>query len=136
MTKSEFIEKVLKDYDLTDVDSSSNENGKLHAIMLEAMNFKEDFSGWTNYATWRVNLEFVDGMDWQDDDSVYDTMYDLAESIKDQVENYINDNTPNKDNSSLITGWVTAFISEVNWYEIAESVTKSYPEIINNEIVK
>ena len=22
------------------------------------------YNGWTNYATWRVNLEMIDGSDW------------------------------------------------------------------------
>lgn len=64
MTKSEFIEKVLKDYDLSDMDSPSRENGKLHAIMLEAMSYREPLSSelaglYESHLGWIEN-EFAD----------------------------------------------------------------------------
>ena len=73
----------------------------------------ETHNGWTNYATWRVNAEMFDFSNgpWR---------YPLAEDItpeqcKEMVEDFIYNNA-----DSLVQGWAMAFLSEVNWHEIAE----------------
>jgi hypothetical protein len=68
------------------------------------------YNGWTNYETWRVNLECFDGLDGYHD---ADTLKDIAEDI------YFN----NVDNG-LAEGVISAFLSEVNWDEIAESLAE------------
>jgi len=64
------------------------------------------YNGWTNYATWRVNLEVFDGSDW----SCY-----TADAMRDYVEDVI---------CGSAGGWARdyalAFISDVNWHEIAK----------------
>jgi hypothetical protein len=50
---------------------------------------KQTYQGWTNYATWRVNLEMFDGCDltdygWQKLDK-----YDLAQEMKEYAEEFI-----------------------------------------------
>ena len=66
------------------------------------------YNGWTNYATWRVNLEMFDGSDeagqW------------TAESAREFVEEIIIESTP----EGIARDYALAFISEVNWHEIAE----------------
>ena len=64
------------------------------------------YNGWTNYATWRVNLEMFDGSD----------LYWTAESARDFVEEIIIDSTP----EGVARDYALAFISDVNWHEIAE----------------
>ena len=46
-----------------------------------------DYNGWTNYATWRVNLEIFDGYDPYDagHDSAT-SAYDLGLALKDIAE--------------------------------------------------
>jgi hypothetical protein len=63
-------------------------------------------NGWTNYATWRVNLEMFDGSEvlW------------TAESARDFVEEIIIDSTP----EGVARYYALAFLSDVNWREIAE----------------
>ena len=71
------------------------------------------YNGWTNYATWRINLEMLDGLDvseWADNHS------DLANQLKDYVESVIDETTPD----GLAKDYALAFINDVNWYEIAE----------------
>jgi hypothetical protein len=64
------------------------------------------YNGWTNYATWRVNLEMFDGSDqaWS------------ADSAKEFVEEIIIDSTE----EGVARDYALAFLSDVNWYEIAE----------------
>lgn len=63
-------------------------------------------NGWTNYATWRVNLEMFDGSD----------QFWSADSARDFVEEIIIDSTP----EGVARDYALAFIADVNWYEIAE----------------
>ncbi len=65
------------------------------------------YNGWTNYATWRVALECFDGMDsckGMDAETCEDM---VVENIYRQSEGLAND-------------YAMAFLSEVNWHEIAE----------------
>jgi hypothetical protein len=64
------------------------------------------YNGWTNYATWRVNLEMFDGSD----------QYWSADSAKEFVEEIIIDSTE----EGVARDYALAFLSDVNWYEIAE----------------
>jgi hypothetical protein len=63
------------------------------------------YNGWTNYATWRVNLEMFDGSEshW------------TAESAREFVEYLIEDSTP----EGVARDYAMAFLSDVNWHEIA-----------------
>lgn len=72
-------------------------------------------NGWTNYATWRVNLEVFDGFDVTDLDYFNDT-YELSIRLKEYLEWFIDETTPD----GIAKDYALAFISDVNWYEIAE----------------
>jgi hypothetical protein len=78
-------------------------------------------NGWTNYATWRVNLEWFDGLTCEDvtgnDPADYDDVSDLADSIQSYVESVL---TNDADEGSTVYSYALAFLSDVNWYEIAE----------------
>lgn len=69
-------------------------------------------NGWTNYATWRVNLEIIDGIDW------YECEYVDADYVKELVENTVFWNPE----ESLMADYARAFLSEVNYHEIAEHI--------------
>jgi len=71
----------------------------------------EKYNGWTNYATWRVNLEFFDGMD-------NCTGWD-AETCKDIVIEHIE-----AQSEHLAQDYALAFLSDVNWHEIAKHLKK------------
>ena len=76
------------------------------------------YNGWTNYATWRVNLEIFDNFDV---DGYSDDTYELSEQLKDYAEEVIF----GEQDGTLIASYALAFISEVNWYEIAEHLLES-----------
>ena len=64
------------------------------------------YNGWTNYATWRVNLEVFDGSD----------MHWCATSAREYVEELIEDTTQ----PGIARDYALAFLADVNWHEIAE----------------
>lgn len=64
------------------------------------------YNGWTNYATWRVNLEF-----FNDGASEH---YQDAQSCREYVESVIEDQA-----QGIALDYALAFLSEVNWHEIA-----------------
>jgi len=68
------------------------------------------YNGWTNYATWRVNLEY--GFS----DGVYEG-YD-KEDLQSHVEEHLECSCENQTTLS----YALAFIGDVNWYEIAEHI--------------
>jgi len=63
------------------------------------------YNGWTNYATWRINLEMFDGSE--------DTW--TADSAKEWVEEVIESTTT----EGVARDYAMAFVNEVNWHEIA-----------------
>jgi hypothetical protein len=79
------------------------------------------YNGWTNYATWRVNLEIFDGFDLHDAGLHRLDVYDLSQTLKDYADEILTDNGA----SGLALDYARAFMSEVNWREIAEAVIES-----------
>ena len=82
------------------------------------------YNGWTNYATWRIALEWFDSNDFNitKDTNVYDLSKDLQAYITDALETYTDNDT--------ILSYALAFIDEVNWYEIAQHLIE---EEVTNE---
>lgn len=74
---------------------------------------QQTYNGWTNYATWRVNLEMFDGqpVDWVDADA---DAYDLGQSLRELAEEYMAEEA-----KGLALDYALAFLDEVNWREIA-----------------
>ena len=70
----------------------------------------EKCNGWTNYATWRVNLEILSDMEFEEQVS--------ADYLKDLVEELVFIDV--KD--CLAADYARAFIAQVNFYEIAEAI--------------
>ena len=83
------------------------------------MNINE-YNGWTNYATWRVNLELFSDMDYKD----YFDEFPDTESLEDYVENVVFENY--NDTLGLVEDYARAFLSNVNYYEILEHIRENY----------
>jgi hypothetical protein len=75
------------------------------------------YNGWTNYATWRVNLEVFDGMDIMDYLGPCADIGTLSLRMKEYAENIIEDQTSE---NSIAQSYALAFLADVNWYEIAK----------------
>ena len=61
------------------------------------------------YATWRVNLEIVDGLDLD--------LWDDPSSLQDMVEEIV---LGDIETDSLAASYALAFLDDVNWQEIYE----------------
>ena len=72
-----------------------------------------EYNGWTNYATWRVNLELFDGADHASDNGL--DAYDLGQTLRELAMELMTENA-----SGLALDYAEAFLSDVNWYQIAE----------------
>lgn len=82
-------------------------------------------NGWTNYATWRVNLEICDDIcSSLIGEQTFSSVYDLAEYLKEECEQAI-EGYPSRPGSEtgydLAISYARAFLSDVNWFEIAEA---------------
>jgi hypothetical protein len=77
------------------------------------------YNGWTNYATWRVNLEIFDCFDYREHFTAPSEGLDAAELV-DYLKDYA-DSIITMDNvEGLAVDYARAFLSDVNWREIAE----------------
>lgn len=89
------------------------------------------YNGWTNYATWRVNLEIFDGMEpeffglEEGEEIKLTDVHELADAMKEHAETMICDY---KNETNLAQDYALAFLSDVNWREIAEHFIEAYAE--------
>ena len=81
-------------------------------------------NGWTNYATWRINLEIFDNIDsdnWAEDiDNL--SKYEFGQWLKEYVEQML------ESKNDLAESYALAFVNEVNWSEIADHIIDTYKE--------
>ena len=86
------------------------------------------YIGWTNYATWRVNLEIFDGFDPFDNfsDDQADMMDWLADALKEYAETLIYE--AGGGDGNIAVDYALAFLSDVNWREIAEHMFMDYAD--------
>jgi hypothetical protein len=78
------------------------------------------YNGWTNYETWRVNLELFGGFDVSDyapECIRDDDAYSLSKLLKEYADDAIDQDGTLE---GLAVDYARAFLSGVNWYEIAE----------------
>lgn len=77
------------------------------------------YNGWTNYATWRVNLEMFDGMTASDimGGNVI-VVSELKDALRDWAEEYIEESSQ----PGYARNYALAFLSDVNWWEIANNM--------------
>ena len=78
----------------------------------------KEYNGWTNYATWRVNLEIIDGIE-------FETKM-CAATIKEIIDDVVFSQYDGM--NSIMYDYASAFISEVNFYEIAEHINEELDE--------
>jgi len=76
------------------------------------------YNGWSNYATWRINLEILGDMDW------YETEHVDVDYLQELVENIVfgEYRANNTITSRLAEDYARAFLNEVNYHEILESI--------------
>lgn len=86
------------------------------------------YNGWTNYATWRVNLEIFDTLEPEDlglergEELKHTDLGELADVLKERAEFYIEEASP----EGLAREYALAFLAEVNYYEIARHIVDDF----------
>lgn len=79
----------------------------------------ETYNGWTNYATWRVNLELFP------DDLQLDNAVDQNDVEQMAEEALFASST---EENQLMESYAMAFLQDVNWYEIAAHLNEQFEE--------
>ena len=74
----------------------------------------EKYNGWTNYATWRINLEILGDIEFEKPVTI--------DELKEIVEECVFTNFDTCKTPRLIEDYARAFISEVNFYEIERHI--------------
>ena len=76
------------------------------------------YNGWTNYATWRVNLEVCEDLCNSYVENVsFESIESLAGQLKEETEEIV---TNYGQLDGLAVDYAMAFLSDVDWYEIAK----------------
>ena len=85
------------------------------------------YNGWTNYATWRVNLEIFDGIDLEyfTDEIGTGDVYALSKRLEEFADNVI---SFEGENEGYAVDFARAFLKEVNWYEIAKHLVDAHTQ--------
>lgn len=85
-------------------------------------------NGWTNYATWRVNLEMFDFLTpadfWGFEEVKEDDTYELGNALKDYAEETIFEQSE----QGIAQDYALAFIRDVDWYSIAKHMIQASVE--------
>ena len=92
------------------------------------------YNGWTNYATWRVNLEVFDGLNLRDwfDREQYETLdiYEVSKWAREYAESIIDDTTQTEITAaSVVNGWASAFLADVDWLSIGHHLIENAGEV-------
>ena len=86
----------------------------------------EEYNGWYNYETWVTALWLQNDQGscnyWEEMTNDVESIYDLAQMIKDEIE----ENDPTNDHASMYADLMSAAISEINFNEIAHHFWDDY----------
>ena len=81
------------------------------------------YNGWTNYATWRVNLEMFDGMLVTD---ICTSRVPVVSELKDDLKEFAEHLIEQSSTEGLARDYALAFLSDVDWWEIANHMMADY----------
>lgn len=83
------------------------------------------YNGWTNYETWRVDLEIFDGANLNDYYiGSFPEPYDLGLALKEHATEILE----SEGAKGLTLDYAMAFLDAVNWYEIASHLISDHLE--------
>lgn len=78
----------------------------------------KQYNGYSNYATWRVQLEILDGIEWEAPVK--------ADDLQEIVEDVVFNNTVEKD--CLAADYARSFLGDVNYYELERIINQEMQE--------
>lgn len=82
------------------------------------------YNGWTNYATWRIALEWFGGdtQEWYDEYGA--NVSEMREALQEYVEEGLMADITS--DASTVCSYSLAFLVDVNWYEIAKHIIDDF----------
>lgn len=83
------------------------------------------YNGWTNYATWRVNLEVFDGMNLREYFNELPDIYEVGKWARAYAEDLIFIDCQD----CLARDYALAFLSDVDWYSIGRHLIENASEV-------
>ena len=83
---------------------------------------KNNYNGWTNYATWRINLNILGDIQWVEEE--IEVLNE--EMLEDYVENAVFENNGISGHLGLMEDYARAFLKDVNYREILEHILEDY----------
>jgi hypothetical protein len=94
------------------------------------------YNGWTNYPTWRVNLELLSDYcdSLESERQTFSSAYDLAQELRRYTEGIISGEEYGRDDEKdpcvrMAVDYALSFVSDVNYDEIAAH----YPDLIESD---
>ncbi len=98
----------------------------------------ETYNGWTNYATWRVNLELCADMidsllaDVNNGDKTkFASVGELANTLRDDVDACVTE--WGETEHTLAADYARAFLADVNYDEISQLAVEGDPDLLVSE---
>ena len=76
----------------------------------------KEYNGWSNNATWRVTNDILNNIEFDEPVNV--------DQLKEIVEDCVFRNFDTCDTPYLVEDYARAFLSEANYYEIAEAINE------------
>jgi len=84
--------------------------------------YYKEYNGWANYPTWRINLEILGDIQWVEEEIEILN----EEMLEDYVENAVFENNGITGHLGLMEDYARAFLANVNYREIYESIKDDY----------
>lgn len=83
------------------------------------------YNGWSNYATWRINMELFNDWDFTEEvlESDDEGWRPDVDYLKDLVENWVFEN--HTGSLGLVEDYARAFVEQVNFHEILEHILEN-----------
>lgn len=78
------------------------------------------YNGWANYATWRINLELIDGLEIRDNFREKPEVDEVANYLKNMVDDYLSEC-----GSGIALDYARSFVFNVNYREIAKHLIEA-----------
>jgi hypothetical protein len=94
------------------------------------MSTDKTHNGWRNYETWRVNLEFFDCYDVAEKYREKPDAHELSEILRAELEEMLEMDCEN----TLTLSYALAFVSDVDFLEIAERLIEDAEFMTEDEI--
>ena len=93
-----------------------------------------EYNGWTNYATWRVQLEIVDDLvEAECADDIERARALTDDEWRDMIEGWVDEVvflSHREHDNGLMMSYADAFLSDVNYYEFADAAVDKAKEYI------